>query len=341
MFEWWIVLSFQFVIFILVKNNLHKTFAQLACFNNFTFLCFFSCDNCFYKRDMLPLVFFLLLCFSKVLPSSSGQDCLWKLPTGMLLRFWHWWILWYFLAGFKTIILCLVHSNTIYKMCFLLRYGLWKFQLKSCNILNRTLQNMIFEFLSPTFSFHSSFFEFLSPTFSFQSFCYICFKFGVIFWYSNLSLYFWYLPFLPFILSFVLLHSKQSNAFCSSLPLALTFVLSSLSLHCLFYCLSVLLHLFISFSSSLISLLLSTLSFFFYWLLFSSILFIYFAFLLCYLLIYFPCSFYKFLLSLLIISLSNSNLISCLLCYIPGHVSGYPLLTDTLGIHFQNLPFHS
>ena len=174
MFEWWIVLSFQFVIFILVKNNLHKTFAQLACFNNFTFLCFFSCDNCFYKTDMLPLVFFLLLCFSKVLTSSSGQDCLWKLPIGMLLRLWHWWILWYFLAGFKTIILCLVHSNTIYKMCFLLRYGLWKFQLKSCNILNRTLQNMIFEFLSPTFSFHSSFFEFLSPTFSFHSSCYIC-----------------------------------------------------------------------------------------------------------------------------------------------------------------------
>ena len=74
-----------------------------------------------------------------------------------------------------------------------------------------------------------------------------------------------------------------------------------------------------------------------YCLLFSSILLIYFSLLLCYLLIYFPSSFYKFQLSLPILSLSHrSNWISCLLCYILRHVLS---LIDILSIYIvQTFP---
>ena len=47
------------------------------------------------------------------------------------------------ICSFKTIILCSVHSIRFVKMCFLLKYGSWKPQLKSWNTnhepLNRTL----------------------------------------------------------------------------------------------------------------------------------------------------------------------------------------------------------
>ena len=124
----------------------------------------------------------------------------------MLLRLWHCWILWYFLAGFKTIILCLVHSNTIYKMCFLLRYGLWKFQLKSCNILPPKYDLWI--------SFSNFFFHFS---------CYICLSLVLSFDIA-ISLYiFGIFPFFP--LYFLLFCCIVNNLMLSVLHFPLLLLL--------------------------------------------------------------------------------------------------------------------
>ena len=57
----------------------------------------------------------------------------------MFLKLWHCRIIWYLFVSFKTIILCSVHSVRFVKMCFLLKYGSWKPQLKSWNTNHESL----------------------------------------------------------------------------------------------------------------------------------------------------------------------------------------------------------
>ena len=88
--------------------------------------------------------------------------------------------------------------------------------------------------------------------------------------------------------------------------------------YCLFYCLLVLLHLFLVFFSSAISVFLYLPLAFVFFTVFSFLLSFWYILFFSYVIYWY---FYKFLLSLPILSLSHhSNWISCLLCYVLRHV---------------------
>ena len=75
---------------------------------------------------------------TKLFSVKRNRWC-WKLLIRMFLKLWQYRIIWHLFAGFKTIILCSVHSAWFVKMYFLLKYGSWKPQLESWNTNHESL----------------------------------------------------------------------------------------------------------------------------------------------------------------------------------------------------------
>ena len=74
----------------------------------------------------------------------AWQKDWWSLKSliGMFLKLLPYWIIWYLFVGFKTIILCSVHSIHFMKYVLSAKYGLWKGKVESWN-MNHKLLNQI------------------------------------------------------------------------------------------------------------------------------------------------------------------------------------------------------
>ena len=82
--------------------------------------------------------------FSKTFARQTNGWCC-KSSRRASLKLWHYQLIWFLVAGLKTIILCSVHSVWFLKHAF--TYGPWKFQLESWNMnhesLNQTLCDLL------------------------------------------------------------------------------------------------------------------------------------------------------------------------------------------------------
>ena len=63
--------------------------------------------------------------------------------TRMFLKLWHYHIILYLFADFKTMILCLFTVYDSWNTFFLLKYGWWKLQPESWALVKLVIQNLI------------------------------------------------------------------------------------------------------------------------------------------------------------------------------------------------------
>ena len=68
--------------------------------------------------------------------SVKRNGLCWK---SLIRMFWQCLIIWYLSVGFKTIILCSIHSIRLVKICFLQKYNSWKPQLELWNTNHESL----------------------------------------------------------------------------------------------------------------------------------------------------------------------------------------------------------